>query len=329
MNKLVQYWYQNHWSTYLLRPFSWLYLGAVNLRRYFYHHGWKKSVQLPVPVIVVGNITVGGTGKTPLVAWIVKCLRDQGYKPGLVSRGYGGKAKVWPQVVMAHSDPKIVGDEAVMLVRQTHCPMVVAPNRVQAAQQLLAEHDCNVIISDDGLQHYALQRDLEIAVIDGQRRFGNECCLPAGPLRESKNRLRGIDFVITNGMSSDGEYAMEVKPRTIYNLLHPEQELCVDERHPQTVHAVAAIGNPERFFALLASMGFRVIPHPYPDHYALQPKDIQFGDDAMVIMTEKDAVKCQGFADEQHWCLAVVAQPEVNFRMQLEQQVRALSMPQQ
>lgn len=322
MSRLVNYWYQNHWTTYFLRPLSWAYRGVMAIRRWCYQLGWKRSAKLPVPVIVVGNITVGGTGKTPLVAWMARVLREQGYRPGLVSRGYGGKSKVWPQSVAPHSDPGLVGDESVMLVRQTNCPMVVGPDRVAAARHLLNSYDCNVIISDDGLQHYALERDLEIAVIDAERGLGNQCCLPAGPLRENKKRLERVDMVVANGEGSEAEYHMNLKPRTIYNLLNPERELVLNPLEPQTLHAVAGIGNPQRFFETLRTLGFHVIEHPFPDHSAFVLKDIDFGVGATVVMTEKDAVKCQGFADHRHWCLAVVAEPNQIFQDDLMQRLR-------
>jgi len=314
MKRLVEYWYTNHWSTYCLRPLAWLYRGIINLRRALYRKGWCRSAKMPVPVVVVGNITVGGTGKTPLVAWMAKHCRERGFNPGIVSRGYGGKKGRSPIRVMAHSDPVVVGDEAVMLVRQTQCPMVVSKDRVAAARTLLEHHRCDIVISDDGLQHYALQRDLEIAVIDGSRHLGNECCIPAGPLRESRKRLQEVDFVITNGKMNNGFYGMEVIPRAVYNLMEPEQVLLPEHIVGRKVEAVAGIGNPERFFLLLQEMGFAVNPHVFPDHYFFTPRDIDFGEDSIVIMTEKDAVKCQNFADARHWCLAVVAKPDLQFK---------------
>ena len=172
---------------------------------------------------MVGNITVGGTGKTPLVAWLVEWLRARGFKPGIVSRGYGGTATVWPQNVTASSDPHVVGDEAVLLAQHTHCPMVVAPQRVAAVTKLLNDHDCDVVISDDGLQHYALGRTVEIAVVDGVRRFGNGFCLPAGPLREPMKRLKSVDFVVANGKAHNNEYAMCLYSGDIYNIKDPEK----------------------------------------------------------------------------------------------------------
>ena len=184
-------------------PLGFLFSDAVKFRKFLYRLGVLKTHTLPVPVIVVGNITVGGTGKTPLIIWLARFLKDSGFKPGIISRGYGGQAESWPQWVAANSDAKNVGDEALLIAKQTGCPMAVGPLRVDAANMLLKQADCNVILSDDGLQHYALNRDIEIAVIDGERRFGNGYCLPAGPLREPIERLQSVDFIIVNGEKSE------------------------------------------------------------------------------------------------------------------------------
>jgi tetraacyldisaccharide 4'-kinase len=305
MKRLDYYWYTRSPWLVLLTPFSLIFRLIVSLRRLAYKHGIRRSTRVTVPVIIVGNITVGGTGKTPLVAWLVKYLRSKGYKPGIISRGYGGQASSWPQQVRPDSDPAVVGDEAVLLATKTGCPMAVAPDRVAAANALIEHSDCDVIISDDGLQHYALQRDIEIAVIDGVRRFGTGFLLPAGPLREPASRLQEVDLVVVNGLGKEQEHPMRMLPGDVHNLLNPGKVCAIEAFRSQTVHAVAGIGNPERFFRSLQDAGLQVEPHSFPDHYQYRPGDIRFGDGRPVFMTEKDAVKCRHFAAENDWFVPV------------------------
>lgn len=301
MKRLDYYWYNKSVITLLLLPLSGLFCLLVLLRRFAYRLGLLKVYRLPLPVIVVGNISVGGTGKTPLVAWLVKQLQANGYKPGIVSRGYGGAAKHWPQQVRPDSDPVMVGDEAVLLARLCQCPMSVGPERVAAAQALVDYTDCDVIVSDDGLQHYALARDVEIIVIDGMRRFGNGHCLPAGPLREPQGRLKSVDMVVTNGMPGSHEFSMQVQVDEACQLRQPAECRPLASFKGQQLHALAGIGNPQRFFSQLESIGLSVIAHAFPDHYAFSAQDIDFADQLPVLMTEKDAVKCMDFADQRHW----------------------------
>jgi tetraacyldisaccharide 4'-kinase len=275
-----------------------------------YRHNIKKSTRLPVPVIVVGNITVGGTGKTPLVIWIANYLKQNGRKPGVVSRGYGGKARHWPQQVRPDADPIIVGDEAVVISRRTGCPMAVGPARVEDGHALLQHADVDVIVSDDGLQHYALQRNVEIAVIDGVRRFGNGFCLPAGPLRELRSRLDEVDFRVTNGVAAQGEVPMRYKAERVINLINGE-ERALSEFTSQSINAIAGIGNPDRFFNFLRAGGLRINTRAFPDHHLFKPDEIDFPDEEVVFMTEKDAVKCQRFARDNWWYVPVdVVLPE-------------------
>jgi len=304
--KLEQAWYERGILTQLLRPLSWVYLAIVNLRRFLYRHGIKKGVKLPVPVIVVGNISVGGTGKTPLVIWIANYLKQAGRKPGVVSRGYGGRARSWPQQVRPDADPVIVGDEAVVISRRTGCPMAVGPDRVADGQALLQYAGVDVIISDDGLQHYALERTVEIAVIDGIRRFGNGFCLPAGPLRELRTRLDEVDCRVTNGVAAQGEVPMRYKAERAINLVTQEVRT-LDDFKNQTVNAIAGIGNPDRFFNFIRAGGFRINTRAFPDHHTFSPNEIDFPDDEALFMTEKDAVKCQRFARENWWYIPVDA----------------------
>lgn len=312
---LEKFWYRNTILSNFLRPLSWLFCFIVFMRRLFYRIGFKKSTRLPVPVIVVGNITVGGTGKTPLVAWIANALKEKGYRPGIVTRGFQGQSKQWPQEVTKDSDPKLVGDEPVLLAYRTACPVVADPDRITAAQYLLKQHDCNILISDDGLQHYALSRDIEIAVVDGLRHFGNRLCLPAGPLRERLSRLNQVDFVVCNGANESTWFSMQLSPDEIYNVADPSQRLSLEACREREWQAVAGIGNPERFFLQLEHLGFTIHGYRYPDHYAFTKADIEFGDNSLVIMTEKDAVKCRSFADERHWCLPVTASLSKDFQV--------------
>jgi tetraacyldisaccharide 4'-kinase len=318
MKRLEFYWYARSPWLILLTPLSLLYRLVTGLRRIVYRSGILPSYRLERPVIVVGNLTVGGTGKTPLVAWLVEYLKQKGFSPGIVARGYGGRASSWPRQVRPDSDPGIVGDEAVMLAGMTGCPMAVAPDRVAAARHLLEQSDCDVIVSDDGLQHYALQRDLEIAVIDGIRRFGVGFLLPAGPLREPPRRLREVDLVVVNGIGGSGEYSMRLLTGKAWRLGEPKQQRELEDFRGQSVHAVAGIGNPERFFQSLRRYDICVEEHVFPDHHRFQPEDIRFGDDKPVFMTEKDAVKCRQFARGNEWVVPVRADMSREFCKRLD-----------
>ncbi|WP_102157049.1 tetraacyldisaccharide 4'-kinase [Coxiella endosymbiont of Rhipicephalus microplus] len=290
-----QFWYQpRSWISCLLIPFSLLYRLAIALRRATYTLGLKKNRQFSIPIIVIGNITVGGCGKTPLAIWLLNYLKKQRFQPGVISRGYGGQIKNQPQVVTPNSDPHLVGDEAILLAK-TGCPMVVSINRVAAIEHLLKNFSCNVVISDDGLQHYSLSRDIEIAVIDSDRQFGNGLYLPAGPLREPKSRLNTVDFLITK----------QLYPVKIYQLKNPVKKINFKDLQGKTIHAVSGLGNPNSFFHQLELLGAKVIKHAFPDHYFYQEKDFKFKDNKIILMTEKDAVKCKQFNNERLFCLSV------------------------
>lgn len=294
---------------YFLWPFSQIYKIIIAIRKKII-----KPTKFNIPIIIVGNITVGGTGKTPLVIWLAKFLKENNYKPGIVTRGYGGKIKIHPQPVHPDSDAQQMGDEAVLIARHAECPVIIDPNRVNAVRYLLNNTDCNIVISDDGLQHYALARDIEIAVIDGMRRFGNRWCLPAGPLREPISRLDAVDFIVTNGGEIGiGEYEMNLIPGEIYNICTPTLKANLHDFAGETLHAIAGIGNPERFFTTLRGLGLTIMQHRFPDHYQFEYKDIDFKDDIKIIMTEKDAVKCETFADYRYWCLPVDAELDPEF----------------
>jgi tetraacyldisaccharide 4'-kinase len=255
---------------------------------------------------VVGNLSVGGTGKTPLVCWLVGRLTDLGFKPGVVTRGYGGSSRN-VRLIDSSDDPNVVGDESVLLARRTGAPVAIGNDR-PGASQLLLNAGCDVVVSDDGLQHYALARDCEIVVVDGDRRFGNGWLLPAGPLRETKARLAAADAVVVNGGRAllDGALSMRLEAKSALSLIGGAVKV-LDEFAGRSVHAVAGIGNPERFFNLLRAHGIEVVGHPLPDHAPLRAADISFADDRPVLMTEKDAVKCDGIAGPHHWYVPVTA----------------------
>lgn len=304
-NLLTKAWYERNVLSVALRPVSWLFCSLVFLRRLAYKIKLFRSITLPVPVVVVGNITVGGTGKTPLVIELAELLKRTGYRPGIISRGYRGKARSWPQQVRPDSDPVMVGDEAVLITRRTGCPMAVGPDRVAAGEALIQYHDCDIILSDDGLQHYKLKRNIEIAVIDGTRRFGNGFCLPAGPLREPVKRLREVDLKFTNGTAANDEILMQYKVMDLVSMSDVDKICDLSEFKGKQVHAIAGIGNPQRFFDQLRASGLGVIEHSFPDHHEYLRKDIIFNDNLPVIMTEKDAVKCFRYQNENMWYLPV------------------------
>ena len=312
MPRLDRYWNTVNGVSLLLLPLSLIFGAVAGIRRLGYRLGVWRTQRFPVPVIVVGNITVGGTGKTPLVSWLARHLRRLGWRPGIVSRGYGGKATQWPQQVRADSDPTGVGDEAVMLAALTGCPMCVGPDRPAAVQALLAHTDANIVISDDGMQHYALTRDLEIAVIDGDRRLGNGFLLPAGPLREPKSRLDRVDLVVVNGQGREGEFSMKLFQPLLHSLAD-DSTMDISELAGRAVHAVAGIGNPQRFFQLLTRHGIEVEPHPFPDHHPFDAEDLELDDRLPILMTEKDAVKCRRLPCRDCWVVHVDAQPDAGF----------------
>ncbi len=307
MKSIVDSWYQPHPMRWLLWPLSLLYRLIVSIRRQLYVSGVFKQHRLPVPVIIVGNITVGGTGKTPFVIWLTTQLKNAGYRPGIVSRGYGGHAQHYPQLVDKNSAATVVGDEPVLIHRHTACPMAVAPDRVAAARLLVEQHNCNIIISDDGLQHYALARDIEIVIVDGQRQFGNQLCLPAGPLREPLNRINQSDFIVFNSPLSTTDFAMQLEQGSAVNLADSALTKSLHQFSGKTIHAVAGIGNPQRFFEQLRKQNMSVIEHSFPDHHSFSQTDLQFSDDLAILMTEKDAVKCQSFAKSNMWFIPIEA----------------------
>jgi tetraacyldisaccharide 4'-kinase len=321
---LADAWYGPRWRLCWLWPLHLLMRALVAIRRALYRWKILSSRHPGIPVIVVGNIAVGGTGKTPLVLWLVEFLQQQGWKPGIVSRGYGGKAAHYPCEVTEQSQAAAVGDEPLLLKRLSNVPVVVDPQRVCAAERL-RELGCDIVISDDGLQHYAMQRDIEIAVLDAVRQLGNGWLLPAGPLRELPSRLQRVQLTVGNGAAipSLAEHAMQLRPELCWSLTNPAAPRALASFAGATVHAVAGIGNPGRFFASLRSAGVKVQEHPFADHHAYQASDLPW-QDAPILMTEKDAVKCAAFATPNMWFVRVKAELSESFSAQLASRLALL-----
>ncbi len=315
-------WYQGHWLQWLLWPLSWLFGLITFTRAGLFRLGLKKQTQLSVPVIIVGNITAGGSGKTPMVIYLIELLRQHGYKPGVISRGYGADIKGVISVSDEHSAAD-VGDEPAMIFRRTQAPFVVGVKRVQAARQLLREHDVDIIISDDGLQHYALGRDIEIAIVDGDRRLGNKKLIPAGPLRESEGRLKSVDFTVVNGGNAqEPEYLMQLQPSEPLSLKTSAEVLSRQE-----IAAFAGIGNPQRFFDTLSQLGYKLGKTvEFEDHQEYNLAQISdISGNLPIIMTEKDAVKCKAFARPDWWYLPVNAKLPKEFEQQLVKKLKRLT----
>lgn len=310
LDKLQQGWRQARLLNYLLLPISWCYVLVVKLRQGCYRMGICQSSALPVPVIVVGNISVGGSGKSPLVMALVDHLKAKGFTPGVISRGYGGKSAFWPREVNRTTCTQLVGDEPQLIFERCDVAVVAGPNRVRNGYYLIDKMNCNILISDDGYQHFALQRDIDIAVIDGQYGFGNGWCLPAGPLREPISAFKRADIVVFNGQVTElsvGQATAEwlhdipsdcmtccatMELQEARNLLD-NRRLKLSEFARNPVHVVAGIGNPSRFFSQLEKVGIHIIPHVFPDHHQFSEQDLSFADDSDVLMTEKDGIKCR------------------------------------
>ncbi|WP_246590069.1 tetraacyldisaccharide 4'-kinase [Marinobacterium ramblicola] len=321
---LERSWYADAWWLKLLRPVSVLFRTlAARQRRARTAQQWRA----PVPVIVVGNITLGGSGKTPVTLALIEMLRARGYTPGVVSRGYGAKPPHYPFIVSADTSPAEGGDEPCLIVQRTGVPLVIDPDRPAAVRALLAASDCNIVISDDGLQHYALGRDLELAVVDARRGLGNGRCVPEGPLREPPERLLQVDRVILNGAGEfafDGASHMQLVPGKLVEL-DTGRELMSDQWiDSHQVHALAGIGHPTRFFDTLRTLGFDPVEHPLKDHASIEPGQLRFEPELPLIMTEKDAVKCRGWAPANCWALRVDAQFDAEFEPWLDLQLNRL-----
>lgn len=319
-------WYDGHPLSYVLLPISWLYRSVVAARKTLYSAGLFSVTQLDIPVIVIGNIAVGGTGKSPLTIWLADYLKQKGRRPGIVSRGYGGRLNRNVQQVRADSSPDLVGDEPIMIVRKTQCPVAIGKDRSKAALGLIEHQHVDVIICDDGLQHLALSRDIEIAVVDGLRRHGNERCLPAGPLREPLSRLKSVDLVVANTRARRGEFLMEYQYGDLISSQDVNDKRSIEHFSNKTVHAVCGIGSPEKFYSYLIRHDIKVIRHRFPDHHRYQPSDLHFADEFPIVMTEKDAVKCEAFSNQAFWYLPIEAQLADTFQHRLDKQLKELGI---
>ncbi len=308
MNALERSWYQKFGWSCLLLPLSAFFAGLSALRRLAFRCGLKASHRLPVPVIVVGNISVGGTGKTPVTLRLCQMLQANGWRPGIISRGYGVKLTA-PRLVKPADSPSESGDEPVLLAQRSGCPVVIFPDRVKGGQFLLANTDCDIIICDDGLQHYALKRDLEIVLIDASRGLGNGFLLPAGPLREGRWRLAQADVVLCNGELTDRQLATCSQGSFMLRASAPEPLLSNSPQlAPDTaVQLVSGIGNPQRFLHTVQQLGYRIAgTHWFADHHPFTAEDLA-QIPTPLLMTEKDAVKCRAFAKSQWYSLPVQA----------------------
>ena len=321
---VVDSWYKKSLWLYLLYPFALIFSYLTTRRRRKYIKNINESYKADVPIIVVGNLTIGGTGKTPLVKHIAIELIERGYKPGIVSRGYGGKFKETLQV-KEDSPVKETGDEAQILAK-LNLPFYLDKNRVRAVKTLIKNHDCDVIISDDGLQHYSMARDIEIAVIDGKRRFGNNLTFPAGPLRESIKRLKSVDFIVNNsGPTEEDEFLMSVSPSKFVHLKSGKSYSVDNWPMHKQIHAVAGLGNPGRFFDLLEKLGFEIIRHPFPDHHNFTSSDMFYLDHLPIVMTEKDASKCKDLDINKIWYLTIDADVSNKFIDKLDNKLKSLN----
>ncbi|WP_020408753.1 tetraacyldisaccharide 4'-kinase [Hahella ganghwensis] len=323
MNQFIErLWYERSLWRLICLPFflplTFIYVLVVYCRKCYFLFFVRRQSQCSVPVIVVGNISVGGTGKTPLTLALIRYFHGRGYRVGVISRGYGGKPDVYPHKVLPTDDPGTCGDEPLLISQRTGAPVVIDPDRVAALRFVMESSECDLVISDDGLQHLNLQRDVEIVVVDARRGLGNGWCLPAGPLREPASRLKSVDFVIANGEGSiPANYQMQLAPSRLVAVSGHDSRLTNDFAGKR-VHGVAGIGNPERFFLTLEALGIEVIRHAFPDHHRYTRQDIDFNDGLPVIMTEKDAVKCRVFELSDLWYLEVEGVVDQSFFENLE-----------
>ena len=325
-DRILRAWYAGHPLLTLLRPLECLYRRVVERKRARFVAGEGEIYRPPVPLVVVGNITVGGTGKTPLILWLIEHCQRNGLRVGVVSRGYGATPPQLPWRVSAEQSATQAGDEPLLIVQRTGVPLMIDPDRSRAVKALLASESLDLILSDDGLQHYRLARDLELVLIDNARGLGNGRCLPAGPLREPKERLQSVDAVLYNGAVSDpqGGFAFALQPTALVNLLSGERKALDFFPAQQALHAVAGIGNPQRFFTTLETLHWRPIAHAFADHAPYSADILNFSPALPVVMTEKDAVKCRDFASPDWWYLAVDAVPSQAFVLWFDQQLLRL-----
>lgn len=325
-DRLQRAWYEGHPALRLLAPLELLYRRVAEARRRRYLHDEGSAYRAPVPVIVVGNITVGGTGKTPLILWLIEHCRSHGLRVGVVSRGYGATPPSLPWRVRAEDSAQQAGDEPLLIVQRTGVPLMIDPDRSRAVRLLLESESLDLILSDDGLQHYRLARDLELVLIDAARGLGNGRCLPAGPLREPSERLDSVDAVLFNGAEADSAsgYGFSLKPAALVELSSGRHWSLDHFPVGQQLHAVAGIGNPQRFFTTLETLHWRPIPHAFADHAAYSPEQLKFSPDLPLVMTEKDAVKCRAFAPPGWSYLQVQAVPSAAFATWFDGQLARL-----
>lgn len=329
-NKLERLWYSDRRPLLWLAPLAWLYGWLVNRRRKAYNSGRRPVHHSPLAVLVVGNITVGGTGKSPFTAWLVCHLRNRGWHPVILSRGYGATPDRYPFLAEPDADPAECGDEPVMLAQQTGAPVLVDPTRARAAAYAERQQLGDVLICDDGLQHYALARTLAFCIFDGARGIGNGALLPVGPMREPLERVGSVDFCLITGQPTHDSFQtafpksvhchpIALVPTTLRNL-HSGETRDLEWLQGRVVNGVAGIGNPGRFFDTLTELGARVIPHPFDDHYRFRAEDLDFPH-GPVLMTAKDGVKCRAIAGDDVWVLDVIAQPDDALVSALDQQL--------
>lgn len=332
MHRLARLWYRPPRLAYALLPLAWLYRAAVAIRRALYRSGVLVPERLGVAVVVIGNVTAGGTGKTPLTQWLARRLQALGRRPGVVCRSYAARAAA-PARVARDADPQLRGDEAVLLAASLACPVWSGPSRRETARALLAAHpEVDTIVCDDGLQHYALARDVEIAVVDAARGFGNRLPLPAGPLREPLARLAEVDAIVMNGTTPVAglpagvpAFRMALEPQELRNLADPSRRAPLDSLRGLRVAALAGIGNPGRFFDALRALGIAFEAHPFPDHHRFSADDLRFPAAEAIVMTEKDAIKCAPFADARTWAVTASVTASEDLAQLVVERLRARS----
>ncbi len=313
----MKWWYKRNLISYVLWPFSLLWQWLMQFRHSLYRYGFLKTTTFTVPIIVVGNLTVGGNGKTPLLIALTELLVELGFKPGIVSRGYGSKLKKGTLWVTPESDVSLVGDEPLLLARRLSCPLVIGAKRVEAVKTLLARSDCNVILSDDGLQHLAMGRTMEVIVVDGVRQFGNGFCLPAGPLREGTARLNTTPWVIYHSTDEQYEQRFFLQPQCFRSVTQPEITRSLSAFADQSVAMITAIGYPQRFLKTLQDLHIRCEAHFFRDHHAYTRQELLAYEQKTLLMTEKDAVKCRHFPLQDAWYLEVKAMLSETLQQQL------------
>lgn len=324
MKSLAHYWYRQNFLTWLLLPLSWLFCAVVVTRRTLYRLKFLQSFSAGTPVVVIGNIVVGGSGKTPLLISVCDYIKEKGFRPGVVSRGYGGKVNGLRQVQDSDT-AELVGDEPLMIYQRTNVPVVVGSDRVAAVNYLLENNPCDIVLSDDGLQHYRMQRNVEIAVVDARRKFGNGYCLPAGPLREPVSRLYDVDMVVYNATDSvtADHCSYQLKIVDLYPLGTGDSKP-LTAFTDKKVHAVAGIGDPERFFTQLRDNGINAVEHAFPDHHRYRQDDFSGWSEDCIIMTEKDAVKCRLLLLPDAWAVRVIADVTKALESQLDSKILPL-----